>query len=106
MPTCARLLRELLLDHPVRPLYKRLRNRQTKRLRGRGIDDQLELRGLLDGKFGWLRALEDLVDVGSGQPNDRIKVRPITEECSALSPRSPAPDNRWLVASCELQYAS
>jgi hypothetical protein len=23
-----------LLDHPVRPLYKRLRNRQTKRLRG------------------------------------------------------------------------
>ena len=68
-----------LLDHPVRPLYEGLRNRQTKRLRSRGIDDQLELRGLLDGKVGGLGPPEDLIDVSSGQPNNRIEVRPVTE---------------------------
>jgi len=43
-----------------------LRNRQPDRLRGLEINEELEVRGLLDGKIPWLCALENLVDVGGG----------------------------------------
>jgi hypothetical protein len=59
------------LDHLVRPLQERLRNRQAERLRGLEVDDQLELRRLLDGQVGRLGALEDLVDV-SGRAAEQV----------------------------------
>jgi hypothetical protein len=48
-----------LLDHLVRPQEERLRDRQPERFRGLEVDDQFELRGLLDGKVSGLGALED-----------------------------------------------
>jgi hypothetical protein len=40
-----------LLDDFVRPPQHRLRDRQPERLRGLEVDDQLEVRGLLDGQI-------------------------------------------------------
>jgi hypothetical protein len=37
-----------LLDHLIRPLQERRRDRQAKRLGGLEVDHQLELRGLLE----------------------------------------------------------
>jgi len=45
-----------LLDQLVRPYQERLRNRESERLGGLEIDDQLERRRLLDGKVGGLGA--------------------------------------------------
>ena len=56
----------LLLDHLIRPLQKRRRDRQAEGLGGLEVDDQLELRRLLDGQLGGLGALENLVHEGCG----------------------------------------
>src|SRR5215470_17340006 len=57
-----------LLDHPISPGEQRWRNRQSERLGGLEVDNQLERGGLLDGEIGRLGTLEDLVHVGSGAP--------------------------------------
>ena len=49
-----------LLDYVVRPQQQRLRDREPERLRRLQIDHQFELRGLLDGEIGGLRAFKDL----------------------------------------------
>ena len=51
------------LDHVIRPLQERRRDREAERLGGLEVDDQLELTGLLDGEVARLRALQDLVHV-------------------------------------------
>src|SRR5690349_19577675 len=58
-----RLIAPLLFDHLVGPLQERWRDREPERPGGPEVDDQLELRGLLDGQVGGPGALEDLVDV-------------------------------------------
>jgi hypothetical protein len=52
----AALVEHALLDDLVRPQQERLRDRQAERLGGLEVDDQLELRGLLDGEVGGLCA--------------------------------------------------
>src|SRR5260221_7599142 len=52
------------LDHFVRAKQQLLRNNKPDRLRALEIDDELDLRGLLDGHVAGLCALEDLVHVG------------------------------------------
>src|ERR1700752_5404184 len=52
--------RSRLLDHLVGEGEKRGRQRQVKCLRCLGVDDDFELRWLLDGDIRWLRAIEDL----------------------------------------------
>ena len=61
---------EPLLDHLIRPLQERRRDRQAKRLGGLQVDDQLKLGHLLDGEIGGLGAAEDLVhdDCGGNLP--------------------------------------
>jgi len=49
-----------LLDHLIRPLQERRRERQTEGLGGLEIDDQLELRRLLEGEIGGLGAFRIL----------------------------------------------
>jgi hypothetical protein len=44
-----------LIDHLVGPGEERLRDREAERLRGAEIDDQLDLRGLLNRQIGRLR---------------------------------------------------
>ena len=46
-----------LLNHRVRAQQQRLRDREAERLGGLEIDEQLELRGLLDRKIRGLGAL-------------------------------------------------
>src|SRR6478752_9011301 len=50
------------LDHLIRAQQQRLWDREPERPGGLQIDHQLELRWLLHGKLGGLRALEDPVD--------------------------------------------
>src|SRR5215510_4414687 len=51
------------LDHPVRPVQQRLRNRHADLFRRFQIDHQLKLRRLLDRKIGRLSTFEDFVYV-------------------------------------------
>jgi hypothetical protein len=51
-----------LLDHLVGAQQERLRDRESERLGGGQVDDQLELGRLLDWKVNGLRPLENLVD--------------------------------------------
>src|SRR5262245_22626336 len=52
-----------LLDHLIRPRQQRGWDREAERLGGLEIDDELKLRGLLDGEISGLGALQDSVDV-------------------------------------------
>jgi 7-cyano-7-deazaguanine synthase len=49
-----------LLNDLIRPRQHRLRDRETERLGGLEVDDQLELRRLLDGQVAGLGTLENL----------------------------------------------
>src|SRR5262249_15896348 len=60
----AALVEHRLSADLVRPPEHRWRDRQVERLGGLEIDDQLELRRLLDGQVGGFSALEDLVHIG------------------------------------------
>ncbi len=53
-------------DHLVCPQQHRLRNRQPECLRGLEIDDQLELRRLLDGEISRPGSFENLGDILGG----------------------------------------
>src|SRR5437867_3188637 len=73
-----------LLDHVVRPHQDRLRDRQAEGLRGLQIYHELEFRRLLDGEVGRLRALEDLVHVGGGAPEEIGKAHTVGHEPPGL----------------------
>ena len=51
-----------ILDHLIRPVQHRLRNRETYLFRCLEINRQLELRRLLHGEFGRLGALQNFVN--------------------------------------------
>src|SRR6266581_1169071 len=53
-------------DHPVGAQEDGLRDRDAESLGGLEVDDQFELRGLLDGQVARLRALENPVHVACG----------------------------------------
>src|SRR5437660_12565327 len=62
-----------LLNHLLRALPQRLRDREAQRLCGFQVDHQLELGWLFDGDVGGLRALENLVDeAGCTAPMPRV----------------------------------
>src|SRR5690349_14134635 len=72
-------------DDSIGSQQQRRRDRQAERLCGLQIDDQLELRGLLDGKIARLRALQDSVDKdGSSIATDR-NARAVSQERAGLS---------------------
>src|ERR1700737_1140366 len=54
------------IDHLIRPQQERLGNRQAEGLGGLEVDDQLELRRLLDREVGGLGAVENFVDIVGG----------------------------------------
>ena len=62
------MVEHALFDHLVCLEEDRLRNREPQRLGRFEVDDQLELRGLLDGEIGGLGAFQNLVHVGGGAP--------------------------------------
>jgi hypothetical protein len=52
-----------LFDHLIRPQQERFGDHKPERFCRLEIDHQLEAYGLLDRKFGRIRALENLVDI-------------------------------------------
>src|SRR5258708_873358 len=65
-----------LLDHLVRPLQERRRDRQAKGLGGLEGDHELDLRGLLHRQVGRVDPPQDLVYVSCGPPVRIDEVRP------------------------------
>src|SRR6266446_5649947 len=71
-------------DDLIRTNQQRLRNRQAERLRRLQVDDEFELRGLLDGKVGGLGALEDLIDEVCGAPPQVSDIDPVRHEPASI----------------------
>src|SRR5262245_15061071 len=59
-------LQQALLNYFIRAREQSRWDRDAERLRGLDVDDQLELRRLLDGHVGGFRAFENLVNVDGG----------------------------------------
>ena len=55
-----------LLDHSVRPVEHRRRNREADLLRGLQVDHQIELHRLLHGKVSRLGAFQNPIDIARG----------------------------------------
>ena len=54
-----------------------MRDRKAERLRSLKVDDQLELRGLLDGNVSRFGALQNLVHIEGAAPVELVNVRAI-----------------------------
>src|SRR5882762_7073894 len=74
------------LDHLIRSQQQRRRDGEADGLGRLEVDDQLELRRLLDREIPRLRALEDLVDEESRAPEEIRVVRAVTDESTSLDP--------------------
>src|SRR2546422_952071 len=71
-----------LLDDLVRPLEQRLRDRQAECFGGLEVDDQLELRGLLDREVGGFGTPEDLVHIDGAAPDELAVIRAVAHPCA------------------------
>ena len=65
------------LDHLIGSIDQGLRDRKAERLRSLKVDDQLELRGLLDGNVSRFGALQNLVHIEGAAPVELVNVRAI-----------------------------
>src|SRR6266481_6720411 len=74
-----------LLDHLIRPLQERRRDRQAEGLGGLEVDDELELGGLLDGKISWLGASENLIQIGGSPSRHLREIDSIAHETTLLN---------------------
>src|SRR5262245_9897113 len=72
-------------DHLVGTQQERFRDRQTKRLGGGQVDDEIELGGLLDRDITRLRPAQNLVNIISGAPELLRKAWPIGHETSPFN---------------------
>src|SRR5207248_11121790 len=80
-----RMLAGRSLDHLIRPRQQRGRDGEPERLRGLEVDDQLELRGLLDGKVCRLGAFEDPIYIGGTSFAALPDIRSVEEEHACAS---------------------
>jgi hypothetical protein len=69
-------------------------DREAERFRDLQIDDQLELRGLLDRKIAGVGAPEDFVDIGSDAPQQIGEVWAIGHEAAGLHGLT-EPEDHW-----------
>src|SRR4030095_16030233 len=81
--------RPFSLDHLVRSRQHIRWDHKADLLGGFQIDDELELRGLLNRKLSWLGALENFVHVGGYAPVAVREVRPVVHEPSGIYGFSP-----------------
>ena len=63
-------------DDPIRPRHHLRRNREAELLGSFEVDDQLELRRLLDREVAGFRAFEDLVHVVAARRNMSVRSGP------------------------------
>jgi hypothetical protein len=73
-------------DHLIRSHQHVGRDRDANLLSGLEIDDQLELRRLLHGQIGRLRALQEYVDVCSSAPPQVNEIRSVVHDAAVLGP--------------------
>src|ERR1700730_1082160 len=89
-----------LLDHLIRSLQERGRDRQPEGIGGLEVNDQLELRRLLNGKINGLRPLQDLVDIQCPLPVHVIETRAVGHEGARMSVlRDPADGGKLALES-------
>src|SRR6267378_1903950 len=84
-----------LFNYLIRPPQQRGRDREAEGFGGLEVDDQLELRGLLDGQIAGFGALEDLVNVDSGAPEEILRVRRIANKAAILRDMGVIRRQRW-----------
>src|SRR5713101_6927850 len=77
------------MNHLIRPPQHRRRDRQAEGLGRLEVDDQLELRRLLDGQVGGLAAFQNLVHVSGGAPIIISKVRSIGHKAPGIDKLPP-----------------
>src|SRR5215469_1648504 len=89
LPSCANSRHKAnsvrwLFNHLVGASEERLGDRNAKGVGGLEVDDQLELRRLLDGKVGRLGALKDLVDITSGATERAAQILAVAHKTASV----------------------
>ena len=74
-------------DHLIGAPEQRQRHGEAKSLRGLEVDDQLDLRGLLDWQIGWLFALENAAGVDAGLTERLRKTASIAQQATGRGER-------------------
>src|SRR5713101_1783540 len=74
------------INHLIRPLQERRRDREAQVLGGLEVDEQLELGGLLYRQVGWLGAIGNLVDVRADLPGGVTEARAKLHQCPTSQP--------------------
>src|ERR1051325_4630983 len=77
-----------LFDNPIRPEQQRRRDGEAERLGGLEVDDELELRRLLDGEISGLCAFENFSNVTGDAVQLIEKVRAIRHQAASLHMQS------------------
>src|SRR6267142_5587319 len=83
-----------LFDHVIRPLQERRWDREAEGLPGLEVDDEFELRRLLDGEIGGLGSLEDLVHIRRGPAGEVRDARAVCHQPSRAGELPEAVDRR------------
>src|SRR5262249_22831901 len=86
-------------------LLEKQRHVQAKCLGGLEVNYQLKLDWGLDGKFAWLRALEDSIDIGRCTPKIIGLVNSVGQQAAGFSEKAEWIDGRDAIASgqrCDL----
>jgi hypothetical protein len=91
--------RSSLFEHLVGAHQESFRDGHAKGLGGLEVDHQLELDRGLDGKFAWLRALEDAIGIGRQAPNIIGQVNSVGQQATDFSEETPRIDDREATAS-------
>ena len=75
----------VLLDHLVRSVQHRLRNRKTDLLRRFQVNEQFELRRLLHGQISWLCSSKDLFHENGGPLVSPVAVDSVPDQAAILN---------------------
>ena len=92
--------RTITIDDVVRPPQQRRRHGQPEGFRRLQVDNELEVRGLLDRKIGGLSALQDLVHEDRCSPPAVDEVRAIRHEPTLIDVVPEAIDG-WQSGACD-----
>src|SRR5262247_979890 len=88
-----------LFNHLIRPQQQRRRDGEAEGFGGLEVDDEFELRRLLDRQITWLRAFEDFVDERRTVVKHLGNVRPVAYQPAFLS-KFDEGANRWYAIAC------